>query len=274
MDQLDPIRKSILTKMMESKPTRQIADELKSEGQSVSHMTVNRYQRELMKQLKDIRENRGFLGKMSGREGGAAPRAGESVSETGMPIPQSVVDKTVARSGKLPNQDVERSGAVKQAESMGLKGDAAEAEINRQMGISGGSDAPPPVEYRGFQQGYGDMPGFHLYNLTDDIVDEAGKILHPKGSTISAETLRKYGINVPPPISGGATGDDASKIFDMLGHVQSRMGGYRDPQGFAGPNRPPIDMGTYVTDFAREPSRVGPLLNRDALARYLLDQQR
>lgn len=61
---LDPQRKAILEKMMESKPVRQIAEELKAEGHDISYPTVSRRQTELLKQLKDIRENRGFLGRM------------------------------------------------------------------------------------------------------------------------------------------------------------------------------------------------------------------
>ncbi len=45
--------------------------------------------------------------------------------------------------------------------------------------------------YRGFQEGFDDVPGFHLYNL---LVDIPG---HCAGSTVTAKTLRAAGLEVP-----------------------------------------------------------------------------
>jgi hypothetical protein len=61
--------------------------------------------------------------------------------------------------------------------------------------------APPPqqpvvapVVYRGFQQGYGELPGQHLYNLTADIPGTA----FAKGSTVTRNSLEQAGFTIPP----------------------------------------------------------------------------
>lgn len=53
-----------------------------------------------------------------------------------------------------------------------------------------------PASYKGFQQGYGTSPGFHMFNLNSP----AGR--HPKGSTVSLETLREHGVPYEPPPQG------------------------------------------------------------------------
>lgn len=53
----------------------------------------------------------------------------------------------------------------------------------------------PTSVWIGFQDGYGVFPGFDLYNL---LVAIPG---HPVGSTVTAATLRKAGLEVP---EGGA----------------------------------------------------------------------
>ncbi len=51
---------------------------------------------------------------------------------------------------------------------------------------------PAPAVYQGFQEGTGKIPGFELYNLTEDIEG------HPAGSTVSRQTLEQAGFTVPP----------------------------------------------------------------------------
>lgn len=51
---------------------------------------------------------------------------------------------------------------------------------------------PAPVRYLGLQRGIpGKVPDQALFNLTEDIPG------HPKGSTVSRETLEKAGYEVP-----------------------------------------------------------------------------
>jgi hypothetical protein len=38
----------------------------------------------------------------------------------------------------------------------------------------------------------------NIYELTEDITDAAGKVLHPKNSTMADKTLQKYGYEFPP----------------------------------------------------------------------------
>jgi len=93
--------------------------------------------------------------------------------------------------------------------------------------ISGGSGGM--TQYRGWQEGFGQVPGFHMYDLLEDIKDpRTGQVLHPKGSTVSPQTLDKYGIQydkVPPPIGGGM----GSPLGDALAQLRDKMakaGGY------------------------------------------------
>lgn len=52
--------------------------------------------------------------------------------------------------------------------------------------------AEAPVVYRGFQPGFGTVPGFDLYNLTDTIA-----LNLVKGSTVSGDAIRKAGFRIP-----------------------------------------------------------------------------
>lgn len=49
-----------------------------------------------------------------------------------------------------------------------------------------------PVSYKGYQSGFGSVPGFDLYNLADTIAPNL-----VKGSTVTGESLRKAGFRVP-----------------------------------------------------------------------------
>lgn len=49
-----------------------------------------------------------------------------------------------------------------------------------------------PVTYAGFQAGFGDRPGFNLYNLTEDI---SPKLV--KGSTVTEASLKEAGFEIP-----------------------------------------------------------------------------
>lgn len=48
-----------------------------------------------------------------------------------------------------------------------------------------------PAEYIGTQPGFGSVPDFRLYNLTESIPG------HPVGSTVSDDTLRRAGYVLP-----------------------------------------------------------------------------
>ena len=97
---------------------------------------------------------------------------------------------------------------------------------------------PPPqqVKYIGEQEGFKGSPSIKLFNLTQPIVDAAGKEVHSAGSTVSEGTLKKYGIPVPeapkpaPPVaklSPEAQGhlDDVSKELgakvDLVSEAES-----------------------------------------------------
>jgi len=67
---------------------------------------------------------------------------------------------------------------------------AAETKLKQEAGRN------QAVKYIGDQE-LGEGQFMSLYNLTEDIVDDAGNVLHPANSTVSAQTLEKYGIPVP-----------------------------------------------------------------------------
>ena len=51
-----------------------------------------------------------------------------------------------------------------------------------------------PAVFVGLQEGFGDVPSFNLYNLTEDIPG------HPAGSTVSQDTLEQAGFVAPPAV--------------------------------------------------------------------------
>lgn len=58
-------------------------------------------------------------------------------------------------------------------------------------------------QYIGEQQDLlGRFPPFKLYNLKEPIIDQNGKILHDVGSTVSENTLQKYGVKYQPESEG------------------------------------------------------------------------
>lgn len=97
--------------------------------------------------------------------------------------------------------DIPETGKTKKAPptSQELPVEEAVPPVNPTAGGSGAAKA----EYYGFQPGFKDVPGFHMYNLTEDVKDAAGKVLHTKGSTVSEDTLKRLGIPYDlPPTSG------------------------------------------------------------------------
>ena len=54
-----------------------------------------------------------------------------------------------------------------------------------------------PAVFLGVQD-LGEGKSMDLYNLTANICDKTGKVLHPKGSTVSTGTLLKLGFRLPP----------------------------------------------------------------------------
>jgi len=102
-------------------------------------------------------------------------------------------------------------------------------------------------------------PGIDLYNLKHDIPD------HPKGSTVSAETLRKQGIPVPgegistttpPETEAPATGEKSNE------RIRKRSGSEKPAPGAVGPQReggaPPAHGGPREPHEAPRGGNEGP----------------
>lgn len=100
---------------------------------------------------------------------------------------------THAKEGDATRKEtqVEATGTPPAAVSGGVK-----PEVGRPgMEMFSGVGVP---KFIGKQEDFsGKTKGFNLYNLTEDIKDGEGKVLHSKGSTVSENTLKKYGIEVP-----------------------------------------------------------------------------
>lgn len=60
-------------------------------------------------------------------------------------------------------------------------------------------EQPQPFTYKGYQEGFGTVPGQHVYNLTETIGT------HPKGSTVTLNTLKSLGYDVEPPAAQNQT---------------------------------------------------------------------
>jgi hypothetical protein len=56
-----------------------------------------------------------------------------------------------------------------------------------------GEPTKSPIVYRGAMEGLGGKK-LHIWDLTEDVKDTQGNIVHPKGSTISEPTLQRLGI--------------------------------------------------------------------------------
>lgn len=120
---------------------------------------------------------------------------------------------------------------------------------NRQLAKQAAPVAP--VEYKGFQPGFEDKPGFHLYNLTEDIPG------HTKGSTVSEKTLRAAGYTPPAPPA-----EVVSKVAPTLqtGDVPSAVqAGFRTTSTQASAPHLIQDMTDLVT------SAIGDRLKSDAV---------
>jgi hypothetical protein len=72
--------------------------------------------------------------------------------------------------------------------------DVPPAEPGREMPPISGTLPEAKVSPKGFQPGYADQPGFELFNLDEAIPG------HPKGSTVSAESIKKAGYRMPADI--------------------------------------------------------------------------
>lgn len=56
------------------------------------------------------------------------------------------------------------------------------------------------AEWHAYQQGYKELPGFHLFNLTEDLTNRTTGTFHPKGSTVTAKTLLESGFRPKIPL--------------------------------------------------------------------------
>jgi len=110
-------------------------------------------------------------------------------------------------------------------------------------GVSTGA-THPGATLLGYQELPASMGGgkMALYNLIADLRDPAtGQVLHPAGSTVEEETIKKFRLPIVKPIGGGAGPGPSMKFspagrskLEELSKEQSALGGSQEviPEGF------------------------------------------
>ncbi len=132
----------------------------------------------------------------------SAPKVAERYRELGDAVKRGAKKKTdgggdTPGSGVTPGSGAPPPSSPTSARAMPdaddpftSKGPAGEVEADEELAAELGVKKPAPAEFIGVQEMPGG-PGFDLYNLTADIPG------HPKGSSVSRETLEKAGFTVP-----------------------------------------------------------------------------
>jgi hypothetical protein len=122
--------------------------------------------------------------------------AGKSQTEAGAVVPQIQQVREVSN----PQIQIRGKGVVQQ-----LLGDN---ETEKKVSSVQAKASPNPIvttpaaKFIGRQDDFsGKTTGWNMYNLQQDIMDSSGKILHSKGSTVSENTLNKYGVPFEPPVA-------------------------------------------------------------------------
>jgi hypothetical protein len=69
-------------------------------------------------------------------------------------------------------------------------------------------DGSEVAVYYGWQPGFGRLSGFALYNLTEPVG------IHPVGSTVSEETLNRYGCSAPDIYASRSVDDSGEILFN------------------------------------------------------------
>lgn len=242
MDQLNATDKAILQKMSESKSIKTIAEELKAEGNPVSAAMVQRRQTSLINAVKDLREGRGFLGKLS-------PGGAETLPPLKIANPKEGGHEVVVQlytGGTTTHKFGSEAKAMKFAREY-LGGDARSVTVNGKeiKAIRGGSDAPAlnaqnemnqlahlGVKFKSTEPGLAPGEKYHWYDVTVPNGDtttgliteadlQAGKLLDQV-----KETYKNYGVALP--MSGGM-GSPLGDAFQQLDRYMGQAGGYARP---------------------------------------------
>ncbi len=142
------------------------------------------------------------------------------------------------------------------------EGTQATVQATQQAGFNTDSGTDAPVLYKGYQQGFGTVPGFDLFNLTETISPQL-----VKGSTVTADSLRKAGFNVPA--TEQAKADAARPATDASFSAERRPSDFRTRQQVeAAVTNPGLE--TAQVDEARTSAAVQSSLAPDRTVGWLM----
>lgn len=176
-----------------------------------------------------------------------APKVAERYRELGDAVKRGAKKKTdgggdAPGSGVTPGSGAPPPSSPSGARTMPEPDDPftskgpAEVEADDELAAELGVKKPAPAEFIGVQEMPGG-PGFDLYNLTADIPG------HPKGSSVSRETLEKAGFTVPPRPAAQPISQPSAAASD-----QSRAPASTPAPGPAAGTKPKFDKSsTQVT---------------------------
>jgi hypothetical protein len=133
-------------------------------------------------------------------------------------------------------------------------------EIDKSEGESLSNKEQPalkeaPVEYAGEQQGFGPIPGTHIYNLKEDISDT-----YKKGSTVSQRLLREHGFKIPE----GMKGDSEELLTQKINKWAELKKNQQMSQGESLPTREEPDRSRLIPGVKNTSAAMSePLINFD-----------
>lgn len=114
-----------------------------------------------------------------------------------------------------------------------------------------------PVTYAGFQPGFGKIPGFHLYNLTETIAPHL-----VKGSTVTENSLNEAGFKVPDSVKAMQSGQGfraslrSPTVFNTRQQVEQALS---DPL-----------LRPAAIEFGRQMAQVQSSMTTDQMAGFLM----
>lgn len=94
---------------------------------------------------------------------------------------------------KLPQKSMTKARGVKGGKKQEVP--KSEAPVPAVEGEAGANSKIAPATFKAVQEGHGHFPDYELYDLTADIPG------HPKGSTVSGDTLKEAGYTIPAKIA-------------------------------------------------------------------------
>lgn len=137
------------------------------------------------------------------------------------PKQEPTTEGMVASNTEVPKEEVKAPIATDPEKPVTEAGETKE-DLQKQLEDATGQEEPEvqKPKFIGTQEfpGTDRSKDIHMYNLAQPIVDSEGKVLHDTGSTVSAKTLDKYGVDYDKP--GVAPAKDVEPQQKLLSQIQ------------------------------------------------------